>query len=301
MLTFIKRGTPSNLIFSCLIRSYSTSNTQRDSLSVEKEWFQPNKKLEDALENAKQKNKPLYVYLEGPSGAGKQQLIERMSNIGYKTISNPFFSFVKQSNHSGNVNLSKQWDKFLIDSILKEEKENPIENIKNNIIFVHRSPILSPIIYNQKEPLPILNEEEEDEIDQKQIDKFNEIVESIKKQYQDDRIKNSTISNQESVTIYCKTPIELIQQRIGGRYHFYEDSDIDIVYNFKFKEYQDFSFKVYDRLVQSQQCFDGVLDTTSIKQACPSLLALFNIYFNNTTNMNNSNFPFPFPPRPSKK
>ncbi|EGC37369.1 hypothetical protein DICPUDRAFT_150028 [Dictyostelium purpureum] len=236
-----------------IIRFYS-NNSKREQLSVEREWWKPNKDLSLILEKSKQEKKPLFVFLEGISGSGKQQLLERLSNTGYKTISNTFF---KDSSNLKDTNFSNHFDSNLKLSINQLNNSN-LESIKNNLVFVHRSPI-SSIVYNN--------------INNKEL--FSLIKDQILKE------KENQINNEiNSVYIYCKTPIELVEQRLGGRYHFYDEKELDLLEILKIQDNQDRSVEIYEQLLENNLIFNQTLDTTSIKQACPSLLALFNIYFN---------------------
>ncbi|KAN0045404.1 hypothetical protein ACTA71_005782 [Dictyostelium dimigraforme] len=244
------------------LKFYSTS--KREEGSVEREWWKPTDSLSEALEKSKAQKKPLFVFLEGPSGSGKQQLLERLSNIGYKTIQNSFFKHSLSSTSS----TSSTFDNTLNQSInsIKNNSNNNNNNnnnnsnnnneeIKNNIIFIHRSPI-SSIIYNN-------NNNNNNE----------KLIKEIKE------IKEVNNENYNSIYIYCKTPIELIEQRLGGRYHFYEDNETELLEKLKIKSHQEPSYEIYN-LLEKESIFNQTLDTTSIKQACPSLLANFNIYFN---------------------
>ncbi|KAN0031490.1 hypothetical protein ACTFIV_005354 [Dictyostelium citrinum] len=225
------------------------SNSIREEGSVEKEWWKPTDNLSDALEKSKAQKKPLFVFLEGPSGSGKQQLLERFSNIGYQTIQNSFFKHSLSSPPT-------TFDNTLNQSIESIKNSNNKNEIKNNIIFIHRSPI-SSIIYNK-----INNNNNDNE----------KLIKEIKE------IKEINNENYNSIYIYCKTPIELIEQRLGGRYHFYEENETELLEKLNIKSQQEQSYEIYD-LLEKESIFNQTLDTTSIKQACPSLLANFNIYF----------------------
>ncbi|KAM9954508.1 hypothetical protein ACTFIW_003108 [Dictyostelium discoideum] len=248
-----------NKIFGESLTSLSSlkfySKSIREEGSVEREWWKPTDNLSEALEKSKEQKKPLFVFLEGPSGSGKQQLLERFSNIGYKTIQNSFF---KHSLSSPPTSPTSSFDNTLNQSIelIKNNNNNNQDEIKNNIIFIHRSPI-SSIIYDN-----IINNKNDNE---KLIKEIKKIIE----------INNE---NYNSVYIYCKTPVELIEQRLGGRYHFYEDNETELLEKLNIKSHQEPSYEIYN-LLEKESIFNQTLDTTSIKQACPGLLANFNIFF----------------------
>jgi len=240
--------------------------TKRESDDVEKQWFKPKESLESELERSNKENKPLVVFLEGPSGSGKRQLLERLENTGYHCIIKPFIDLAKENineiNSTTNFNIknqSKLYDQLITKNLNNSLKNNSNSNsnnstFKNNLIFIHRSPI-SSIIY----------------------DNNNNNIESIIKYIKEQK---SNEKDYNIVYVYCKTPVELIQQRLGGRYHFNEDNDNELVAKLNITDLQEPSQDIYESM-EKESVFDGVLDTTSIKQACPSLLAMFNIYFNN--------------------
>ncbi|KAF2078135.1 hypothetical protein CYY_000519 [Polysphondylium violaceum] len=254
----------------CLPISTTTSYryyTKREHDDVEKQWFKPKESLSSELERSNKESKPLVVFLEGPSGSGKRQLLERLSNTGYHCIIKPFIDVAKdnakdilQPSSSFDIkNQSKLYDQLIKDNLNQSllnssNKSKDQAAFKNNLLFVHRSPI-SSIIYDKGN---------------NQIESINKFIQQQKQQEKDYNV----------VYVYCKTPVELIQQRLGGRYHFNEDQDNQLVSKLNITDLQEFSEELYSTM-EKESVFDEVLDTTSIKQACPSLLAMFNIYFNN--------------------
>ncbi|KYR00210.1 hypothetical protein DLAC_03367 [Tieghemostelium lacteum] len=215
--------------------------------AVEKVWFNNDYGLIEKLDSCKREGKPLLVYLESPSGAGKQQLLERIGNLEYRTISQSFIGHMK-SKDTSNVNTYKEDNRKVIKSVIEDCQKSSIDT-KNSIVFIHRYEPFSSIMYDRS----------------KSFEEKEKLLDELLSQNRDDK-----------VLVYCRTPEELIEQRLGGRYHFYEDNETKLIKEHKVIESQEQSQELYNKL---EKRFDSVLDTTSIKQACPSLLAKFNIFF----------------------
>ncbi|GAM24325.1 hypothetical protein SAMD00019534_075000 [Acytostelium subglobosum LB1] len=251
------------VVGSTTTRHYTSNNSnnstegRQQNEEVEKDWFKPNDRLikyhHDITTTRKQ---PHVVYLEGPSGSGKAQLLERIDKLGYQTLCTPFLSFSLDHNgadvSTSITSLQSSWDQLIeqrITEIIKSKQQ-----LKNDMLFVHRSPI-SSVIYSA-----LMRG------DDRLIKATTMLVDGLS-------------AERGNSIIYCKTPIELIEQRVEGRYHFYDDNQKAIVDRLHSKQYLQKSVEMYNALESHSNVIRATLDTTSIKQACPGLLALFNIYF----------------------
>ena len=74
------------------------SKAERPNLALEKDWFQTNQDLMDQRKQVLKKNQLLFVLLEGPPGSGKNEVLARVSKIGYSIIRNTFVEYCKVYN-----------------------------------------------------------------------------------------------------------------------------------------------------------------------------------------------------------
>ncbi|EFA83586.1 hypothetical protein PPL_02652 [Heterostelium album PN500] len=242
--------------YNYIVRNYVGSNLdgRKQQEEVEKDWFKPNQVLKKYHDDLIAKELPHVVYLEGPSGSGKAQLLERLHKLGYETIAQPYLHFTMEPvNQKPSKTQQTNWANDINNQINRFLQKK--QSIKNGLIFVHRSPLFSSTLYSN------LCEFED-------VDKA---VSHINSEYKENSNNNDNYG--ESI-IYCKTPEELIEQRVQGRY--FNSDDVDINKTMKALKQ---SIDVYDRIEKENNIFRATLDTTSVKQSCPGILAMFDIYF----------------------
>ena len=67
----------------------------RPSTGVEKEWFQENAAMAQKIKDVQQKKKLHFVFLEGPAGSGKSDILWRLQKVGYTTAYHSFADLFK--------------------------------------------------------------------------------------------------------------------------------------------------------------------------------------------------------------
>jgi hypothetical protein len=97
-----------------------STRSVREQESVELKWFKPN----DALVKLRQENstKLVYVFLEGPTGAGKTEVLTKLNKMGYSTRDVPFLPLA--ASHKSHLGLaSLDWLGSFIRSVERVQQE----------------------------------------------------------------------------------------------------------------------------------------------------------------------------------
>jgi len=228
-------------------------NLQRPNEAVEEQWFQKNSKLLEQFQKSSQhprSNGVHIIFLEGSSGAGKKEILNRLQKTGFCTYSDPFGKYLQDEKKSPP---SHKWEEKMykyLDSISLQKQGPPM---KNKIVFLGRSP-LSSLIYSN----PTTNLE---------LAKFKNLIAEIKERF-------------SASFLFCKTEPMIILQRIHGRFELSTDEQKELAKQRKEND-EDYIHQIlqkYDYLLQ-QDLFDAVLDTTSTKQAAAALLRMLDLGF----------------------
>ena len=107
-------------------------NHHRDINQVEhREWFTTS----DTLFQARQE-KPHLVFLEGPPGSGKKEVLGRLSKLGYVTGKVDFFDLLRQTN--GDLEAAEQKAEEKLQQFVQSHSTSPC---KENLMFFNRSPL----------------------------------------------------------------------------------------------------------------------------------------------------------------
>ena len=159
-----------------------------------------------------------YVFLEGPRGAGKRKVLERLQSMGFSTIPpalslSPSLSFSPYCANGTRlfrspsppslspILLSTLWAAEFLSQFLSHLPS--ASNPKENVVFVHRSP-LTCSVYNQN------NGEE------RGAAHWHSVLAALRQ-----HVKASVV--------YCKADEAIILERLGGRHWTDNDGNTDHV------------------------------------------------------------------------
>eukprot|EP01116_Phalansterium_solitarium_P001733 TRINITY_DN11542_c0_g1_i1.p1 TRINITY_DN11542_c0_g1~~TRINITY_DN11542_c0_g1_i1.p1 ORF type:complete len:295 (+),score=65.99 TRINITY_DN11542_c0_g1_i1:114-998(+) len=223
----------------------SKSAVDRPGLGVEKVWFPTSDALAGRVEAAKKRGTPLFVFLEGPAGSGKTELLRRLERLGYRTIAVPFVEHAAQ--HPPGRLRALRWASEMLrqlDEIVRSNKEAPV---KDAVVFVARSP-LSTEVYAPGD-LP-------------------DVMADMRQVF-------------DCAVILCHAEPVILLQRIAGRYELSPHEQKDV--RSRLGEPDDVAQQsiAWDRYgqLEAKGSFDAVLPTTSTKQATAGILRLLGLGF----------------------
>jgi len=234
------------------------------SFARPKHHWQTNEYLKQRRLQAAEKGEVHFVFLEGGGGAGKKDLLWRLSKMGHEIILYPYVSFMADIPH--------KYDPIKDHNILQVRWNNKIisamENIaalskggkryKNDLVFVHRSP-LSSYQYAQNK---------------KEAQLYLDLVREIKSAF-------------SSTLVLCKADPMRAQERIGERLLVTHEKEKTL--RKKLGESDTLAriqqeSEEYERYMKNEANQEGIMDelvhTTSAKQAQAQILKLYGVEMN---------------------
>ncbi|KAL6079759.1 hypothetical protein QOT17_000872 [Balamuthia mandrillaris] len=272
-----KNWTSSSAVFASrkISSSSSSSSLSCSAASPAREFWQTQENLkgkhQEALNSTEEKLH--FVFVEGPAGTGKKDFLWRLRKIGYRVLhGHSFVPLAAQLDyHKANTRLHAQveWTQRLL-SGLRSLKNEALEiqtkqqqpTFKDNIVFVHRSPLSSYLRLRHEE-------EAKQGIAPSSSRFFLELMRECQKEY-------------STSLIVCKSDIIRMKERLAERYFDAEQESEQRIRELLGEQNEDEMNKwvqLYNKLAedQSEGPVDGIVDTTSTKQAVAQILKLYGI------------------------
>eukprot|EP01091_Cochliopodium_minus_P007224 TRINITY_DN17141_c0_g1_i1.p1 TRINITY_DN17141_c0_g1~~TRINITY_DN17141_c0_g1_i1.p1 ORF type:complete len:271 (-),score=64.86 TRINITY_DN17141_c0_g1_i1:68-880(-) len=249
----LKWNSKSKNIFLGFIRFYSNQKRNlEEHLPIN--FFEKNEKI--SLKRKANENKLYYVFIDGPTGAGKNEMKWRLDKTGYRTFSIPYLSFYINNKEARNEEIGKKYvsELFNVVNDLGKDFKNG-GKFKDNLVFILRSP-LSPFLCgteNLKEFCLQQNNNLRKQID----DQFSIIV------TMPDPLKQILRTSE-------RIHLESDQERLSVRKDLFREDDEEFLLkqNETFHKFMENNPDIIDRIPST-----GVLFSTSTKQAVANLLS----------------------------
>eukprot|EP01103_Thecamoeba_quadrilineata_P012518 TRINITY_DN3245_c0_g1_i2.p2 TRINITY_DN3245_c0_g1~~TRINITY_DN3245_c0_g1_i2.p2 ORF type:complete len:256 (+),score=58.37 TRINITY_DN3245_c0_g1_i2:3-770(+) len=241
----------------CFLRLFSRvgrGSLNQDYIhSVEaKDWFNtlyPNQPL--LTTKRVDHSNPLLVFLEGPAGSGKSDVLSRLSRMGYQTHPSSFFSHCQRQ---VPILASQYWSKDLLEILEESQEIKP----KNNVVFVERS-FLSQLLQ------PSLLE---------QVDR------PLKESYWKIMME-ATRGKYNTAVLLCEADPAIKRERIAKKFWFAEDSEKALRRELGEEELEEFiekQEKFYRKLKEEDNhWFESKIFSTDSQQATAAILKLLGI------------------------
>mmetsp|Transcript_23012 Transcript_23012/g.29382 ORF Transcript_23012/g.29382 Transcript_23012/m.29382 type:complete len:299 (+) Transcript_23012:93-989(+) len=232
------------LMVFCRMESKKVYDHHRNYENEEhKEWFATSERLT----KARSAGKPHIVYLEGPPGSGKKDVLGRLAKLGYATSTSNFFALMASAGSS--LPEAEREHELELSGFIDNVNSNSDKPgyFKDNLVFRNRS-LLSMKNY-------FCNPQEARKALYKLYPNFSVIM--------------------------CKADPTVRMQRVGLRQYYAKEKERATLHQLKEddQEYLDSIGGTYNEYLESKeaQIFDGSVFTTSVKQGAAAILSLYGV------------------------